>query len=568
MILTGLAPWLIANAVTTCANAAALGLVGLKDDDRALKHWAGFWTLSTVIVLVSPLSTPDAPTWYGAIPVYVLTCFSWWLIAKGTSLFVEEPLGERWRMAGMLAVVAGPLAGLAAGPLALVMPTMTLHLFAVGWTGWRLLVGHPHTIGGWTGGASMLMMAVHAMAYPLVVALDIEVWGYLLMVFLQIMSVVGLLILYYERAAARLQETERSMQRSRRTEALGRIAGGVAHDFNNILMICTGNLEVLRTEADPAVREAALEEAQQALQHAARLTAQLLTYGKQAPVRSEGVDPHEVVQRTVQLLEPVWPQEIQLVQEFDGSRCRLLLDQSLLEQIVLNLVTNARDALESGGEVLVRTQQFNDGRLFLEVRDDGPGIAPHTLERMFEPFFSTKTDGSGLGLATVQGAVEQLGGTIQVHTKRGQGTRFLVELPARLVPDPVTSAPASAADTDGDQTILLVDDEAAILRIMTRILTRKGHRVLTAKDGQEAMAVLSAEPSVNLVISDIRMPGVNGLQLHNAMKEQWPTVPLVLMSGNPGDLDADARALRYLQKPFSQTDLVQTVNGFRDIAAK
>ncbi|MBL4689607.1 MAG: hypothetical protein JKY37_33780 [Nannocystaceae bacterium] len=253
------------------------------------------------------------------------------------------------------------------------------------------------------------------------------------MVMLESTAALGIVMLHYEHVRRAWLQTQDKLHNSRRVEALGRIAGGVAHDFNNILTVVHAEIDLIKISDSDEERDESLEVIMEAVARATRLTTQLLTFGRQSSVKPTDVDVREVVESTLDLLRRVTPKQIEIVFESEQRAYPMTTDRSLLEQVVLNLVSNAKDALPEGGRIEVRLSLASDPipSLQLSVRDNGEGMSEDVLDRVYEPFFTTKEvgDGTGLGLAAVHGAVAQLNAQIRVKSKEHYGTTFEVLLP-------------------------------------------------------------------------------------------------------------------------------------------
>ena len=253
------------------------------------------------------------------------------------------------------------------------------------------------------------------------------------MVMLESTAALGIVMLHYEHVRRAWLQTQDKLHNSRRVEALGRIAGGVAHDFNNILTVVHAEIDLIKISDSDEERDESLEVIMEAVARATRLTTQLLTFGRQSSVKPTDVDVREVVESTLDLLRRVTPKQIEIVFESEQRAYPMTTDRSLLEQVVLNLVSNAKDALPEGGKIEVGLSLASDPipSLQLSVRDNGEGMSEDVLDRVYEPFFTTKEvgDGTGLGLAAVHGAVAQLNAQIRVKSKEHYGTTFEVLLP-------------------------------------------------------------------------------------------------------------------------------------------
>ncbi|MBM2616671.1 PAS domain S-box protein [Actinoplanes sp. LDG1-06] len=363
-------------------------------------------------------------------------------------------------------------------------------------------------------------------------------------------------------ADERRAEQDRAHQ-AQRMESLGKLAGGLAHDFNNILGIIVNYTEfaIDETEDKPAVRED-LQHVRSAADRAQGLTRQLLTFTRGAGARAGDVDLNAALEEARERLEPLVGEQVSIVVRPGPRPLTVRADPGQLQQILEQLATNARDAMEEGGTLVLEAALAGDhGRLL--VSDTGAGMTPDVAERVFEPFFTTKPGkGAGMGLAAVYGMVTEGGGSIAVYSEPGVGTTFRVHLPLTTVattPDSRGTLPPSG---DG-RTILVVEHEPALMRAATRILTVAGYRVLAAATGPEALVVLG-ERSADALITDVVMPDMSGPRLAELLRERVPGLPVIYMSGySAGMLDVSGMldpAAPFVEKPFTAHDLLHTVH--------
>ncbi len=371
-------------------------------------------------------------------------------------------------------------------------------------------------------------------------------------------------------ATDRLKIDERLCQ-AQKMEALGRFSGGVAHDFNNVLSTILGLCDLIEQEAHDASAVARdIADVRAAGRRAADLTRQLLTLTRRQVLRPRVVDLSAALAGMERTLRRLLGERVEFVLSADPGAGRVRVDPSQLEQVVLNLVSNARDALPDGGTLTVETRahplpEGGGAGAVLRVRDTGAGMAPETVSRLFEPFFTTKPrgQGSGLGLSTVHGIVAQCGGSITVDSRPGGGTTFSVHFPR--VEEPV-SAPEEAAPVvplAGRETVLVVDDEASIVRLASRLLVEKGYVALNASDAADAVALAqSRRQPIDLLLVDVVMPKMNGVELAARVSQSHPETRTLYMSGYLGgestlvELDRDAA---FLPKPFSAAELLRAV---------
>jgi PAS domain S-box-containing protein len=380
---------------------------------------------------------------------------------------------------------------------------------------------------------------------------------------------------------------EDRLRQAQKMEAIGRLAGGVAHDFNNLLTVIRANSDFLLEDlegSDPRRGEA--EEIRSAAEHATGLTRQLLAFSRRQVVQPKVLDPSGVVNHMSRMLRRLIGEDVELVLELEEGGPSVLADPGQLEQVVLNLCVNAREALPGGGRVTVTSGTvtldlgeasrlgLDPGRYVrLTVQDTGAGIPTALLDQVFEPFFTTKECGTGLGLATVYGIVKQAGGEIAVASTPGVGTTFTIHLPTiRLAAAPTVAVPSQAASARGAETVLVVDDDAPLRRTMRRVLESRGYRVLEAESGAAALELAAGcgEP-IHLLLTDVVMPRMSGPELATRMREQRPTTPVLYVSGYPDDTITHygvlAPGATLVEKPFSVDLLARKVREALDNAA-
>jgi signal transduction histidine kinase len=383
------------------------------------------------------------------------------------------------------------------------------------------------------------------------------------------------------------REAEKQLERRERLESLGRLAGGVAHDFNNLMAVVLTNLTLARRHLGPDdPLRPLLDEIGVAGTRAAELTRQLLDFasarsGDLAPVELDGV-----VREATRLLGRLLGADIDLRLELGAPGALVLSDRAQLEQVVVNLGVNTRDAMPRGGTLTLSTESVRldeaqaaelglpggAGAAFVRLRvvDTGVGMDAATLARIFDPFFTTKElgRGTGLGLSTVYGFVQRAGGAISVTSAPGQGTSFVIHLPRVEAPPVVESAPQPEA-ARGRETVLLVEDQDMLRRALVVTLEDLGYRVLEAGSAREALDVAaSAGPALALVITDLLLPDQSGVDLAARLESERPSLRILFMSGNPRDtLEARQRSGRptaFLQKPFTAESLAAKLRELLD----
>lgn len=382
---------------------------------------------------------------------------------------------------------------------------------------------------------------------------------------------------------------EQQLQQSHKMEAIGRLAGGIAHDFNNLLMVISGYSEFLldRLGPEPTLRSPAQEIAG-AAERASSLTRQLLAFSRKQMLTPKILDLNGVVAENLKMLNRMIGEDIDLVMIPAAGLGAVRADAGQIEQVIMNLAVNARDAMPSGGRLSIETSNISIDEEFarlhaplrpgdyvvLSIGDTGAGMDLETQSHIFEPFFTTKgPKGTGLGLSTVYGIVKQSGGYIWVYSDAGKGTTFKIYLPlvAETFESPVqvAAAPEPAAPEPGKETILLVEDENNLRYLARQFLEKQGYRVIEAPDGIAAMRVATAhEGTIHLLLTDVIMPGMNGRELAQRISELRPHTKILYMSGytenvigHNGTLDA---GIRLLQKPFTLRDLKNTVREVLD----
>ncbi|HWA57428.1 MAG TPA: ATP-binding protein, partial [Gemmatimonadales bacterium] len=369
---------------------------------------------------------------------------------------------------------------------------------------------------------------------------------------------------------------ERKLAQAQRMEAIGRLAGGVAHDFNNILTAIVASAESARL-AVPGDHPAGEESAEilRACGRASDLTRQLLTFARRQIVTPSRVDVNEIVEDARRFLERLIGADIRLVVGAADGLPPVLIDATQLQQVLLNLAVNARDAMPHGGVLTIETHPAPNG-VRIEVRDSGVGIPLEHQPFIFEPFFTTKEPGkgTGLGLATVYGIVQQAGGSVEVRSLPGKGATFAIVLPgAQGRPDPeVTAVPeqAPARPARSGERILLAEDDPQVRQVTRRILKELGYNVFVATDGADALQVAgSLDDRVDLLMTDVVMPALSGVDLAQQLERRWPGLRVLYLSGYPEDYEALARALEsgalLLPKPYTSAELAAAVRRALDL---
>jgi signal transduction histidine kinase len=371
---------------------------------------------------------------------------------------------------------------------------------------------------------------------------------------------------------AEQRQLQEQLQHAQKLEAVGRLAGGVAHDFNNLLTAINGYSELaLHQLSDGHPVRSDIAEVQRATQRASELTRQLLAFSRRQVLAPRVVDLNAVVRDAERMLRRLLGGDVELTTELARKPALVRADPGQLEQVITNLVLNARDAMPGGGTVEIHTVIVLD-TVHLFVRDEGVGMDDTTRSRLFEPFFTTKDlgKGTGLGLAMVHGIVTQSNGTISVDSTPGRGTRFEIVFPLSG-PDAAEPVSPDSLEMEGSETILVVEDEPAVLDLARRMLELEGYAVVTASSGAEALRLCEELTSIDVLLTDIVMPGLNGRELASTLCERIPGLRVVLMSGYTQDsepLDGLlAAGAAFVEKPFTARALVSEVRGVLDAAA-
>ncbi len=377
------------------------------------------------------------------------------------------------------------------------------------------------------------------------------------------------------RDLTRQKELESQLRQAQKMEAVGRLAGGIAHDFNNLLTAISGYSEFLiEGERDDRLRRHA-EEIKKAAARAAALTGQLLAFSRRQVLQPRVLDLNAVVSDMDMMLRRLIGEDVELITMLEPDLLCVRADPTQIEQVIVNLAVNAREAMPHGGSVTIETANLTTGEgSFVELRltDTGIGMTEAERQQLFDPFFTTKEGGTGLGLATVYGIVEQSGGSIEVDSSPGHGSSFRILLPA--VDAPVADRRPAAPDeapARGDETILLVEDEGIVRRLVAEILESNGYTVLQAVDGPSALELLRRHTGrIDLLVTDVVMPGMSGPDVANAVSAMRPGTQVLYISGYTDSAIGHHRVLEpgiaFLQKPFGADDLARTVRAILDDA--
>jgi PAS domain S-box-containing protein len=364
---------------------------------------------------------------------------------------------------------------------------------------------------------------------------------------------------------------EQQLRQMQRLEAIGRLAGGVAHDFNNLLQAMLSQTQAILSFADDPRRIGGIvDELEQQIRRGAALSRQLLLFSRRETAKPERLDLNEVVGGATQLLRRLVRENIALAMELADELLPVIADRGQLDQILMNLVVNASDAMPEGGRLVIRTGAAEGEAVWLSVEDTGHGIPEEIRERIFEPFFTTKgaERGSGLGLAVVHGIVTHHGGTIQVSDREGGGSVFRIQLP-RAGGGEADTRPSPRVDADdlphgNGERIIVVEDETGAREGLVDLLTMLGYEVAAVGSAEEARR-LPVESAFDLLLSDLVLPDVSGAELARGFLERWPRLKVILMSGYTEDevvrRGVGAGTLRFLQKPFDMRTLAREIRA-------
>jgi PAS domain S-box-containing protein len=379
-------------------------------------------------------------------------------------------------------------------------------------------------------------------------------------------------------AESERRSLEAELNEARKLESVGRLAGGIAHDFNNLLTVIHANSELLMDRGDSGDLRERLREMRDAAEYGATLTRQLLAFASRQVLEPEWIDINQEIRNISPLLARLAGADVAIHMELSPELGSIRADPSQLQQVIINLVTNARDALPGGGQIHIETSRARDGEpsgrpaqvedsvgwVRLEVRDTGVGMDEETLAQAFEPFFSRKASGrgTGLGLASVYGIVRQSEGHVDVSSRVGHGTTFSIYLPEHARrPAQAEKPPQPLPSEASSETVLLVEDDGSVRHVLKRMLEHAGYRVVSAACAEEATVALGAEPcSVDLLLTDVVMPGLSGPGLAEQLSRVQPDLKVVFMSGHTEDEaiseEVRQRGALFLAKPPSRSELL------------
>jgi two-component system cell cycle sensor histidine kinase/response regulator CckA len=389
-----------------------------------------------------------------------------------------------------------------------------------------------------------------------------------------------------KRAEQEMTALQEQLRQSQKMEAIGQLAGGVAHDFNNLLTVIKGysQLSLGETKEEDPLKEN-IEEIKKAADRAADLTRQLLAFSRRQIMEMKVLDINTTLQNLEKMLKRIIGEDVELVFLLNKDLGRVRTDPGQIEQVVLNLAVNARDAMRHGGKLTIETDNVKLDEVYakrhvavkpgpyvmLSVSDTGVGMTPEVRDRVFEPFFTTKEKGkgTGLGLSTVYGIVKQSGGNIWTYSELGKGTTFKIYLPmVEETLEEVEQMVMKGEPSRGSETVLLVEDDEEVRKLAVRILEKRGYRVLKASKGEEALSLCKEQQLIHLMVTDVVMPGMGGRELTNRLKNSHPEMKVLYMSGytdnaivHHGVLD---KGMNFIQKPFTVDSLTRKVREVLD----
>ena len=385
------------------------------------------------------------------------------------------------------------------------------------------------------------------------------------------------------RDITRRTHLEEQLRQAQKMEAVGQLAGGIAHDFNNVLNIIVGYTALLQTRlADDESLRGHADQIMKAADRAAGLTRQLLVFSRKQVLEAKVVDLNTLVSNFSKMLPRLIGEDIELVLNLGSDTDRILADAGQVEQVLMNLVINARDAMPTGGQLTIETANVDldftpetagqTRHVMLSVTDNGHGMSEEVKAHIFEPFFTTKEagKGTGLGLATVYAIVHQSGGRVEVQSELGKGSTFRVYLPSLGNGDTQETAESEPdVAASGEETILVVEDEPSLRELMREILERRGYKVLEASDGLEALQRVTEYPEpIDLVITDVVMPGMRGWEVCEKLRRLRPELKVIYISGYTDDPMLDRRLMgdraAFVQKPFTPDVLTRKVRDVLD----
>lgn len=386
------------------------------------------------------------------------------------------------------------------------------------------------------------------------------------------------------------EKAESQLRQAQKMESIGQLTGGIAHDFNNMLAIVIGSLDIAerRFERNPERAKIAIGHALEGANRAASLTRRLLAFARQAPLQPQPIDANALVAGMSELLRRTLGEGITIETVLAGGLWRTHADPGQVENAILNLCVNARDAMEGHGQLTIETSntmfapdgpgaKAADPFVVIAISDNGPGMTQEVLDRAFEPFFTTKGlgKGTGLGLAQVYGFVRQSGGHVNIHTELGQGTTVCLYLPRYFGADttvPVDEPSRDLPRAQDGEIVLVVEDEEQVRRMSIETLSELGYQVVEAQDGLDALQILANRPDITLLFTDIVMPDMNGRQLADRVRALRPELPVLFTTGYAPDAvlrsGLGGQDVGFISKPFTVDQLARRVRAVLDGARR
>ena len=372
-----------------------------------------------------------------------------------------------------------------------------------------------------------------------------------------------------KRAAEELERANAALFQSQKMEAIGQLTGGIAHDFNNLLGVLSTSVDILTTRLQEAGERRILDSMRRAIDRGATLTQQLLSFARQQPLKVDNYNPNDIIEGFETVLRRAGTPGMQFEFNLAPDLHTISVDAARFEAALLNLVVNARDAMAGEGSVAISTGnvqlaqgqvgQLPAGRYVrTTVRDSGSGMSADVMERAFEPFFTTKEvgKGTGLGLSQVYGFIAQSGGDVTLESPPGQGTAVSIYLPVSA-----NEAVAAAGDSGASESVLIVEDEADLMAVASELFRSMGYQVVTASNGRDALDILERKQHIDILFSDVMMPGMNGIELARTARQRYPDMKTILASGYalPALLAeyADLGTFPFVSKPYRMADLAK-----------
>ena len=380
----------------------------------------------------------------------------------------------------------------------------------------------------------------------------------------------------YVRDISEQRQMEDQLRQAQKMEAIGNLAGGVAHDFNNILMVIRTSASLLLSKIDDEPARQDVMRIDTAADRAAKLTRELLAFGRRQMLRPELHQLNDIVSDAIELVQSATGEHVEVVCELGAEVPPVLIDRTQVEQVLLNLAVNARDAMPDGGTLTIRTARVVLDELFasegsdlepgphvlLQVTDSGTGMEHEAQEQAFDPFFTTKDQGTGLGLATVYGIVKQSSGQIWLYSEPGLGTTFKIYFPLAVV-ERDAAVETEVSTLHGGETILVAEDDDAVRRVVAEALRFYGYQVLEASDGPEAIELARQHDSIDLIVTDVVMPGMTGRELVERLVVERPTLKALFTSGYPADAvlrrGIEQAEVAFIEKPYLPGELALKV---------